>query len=540
MTIGEKITHLRNSANISQEALADKLSVSRQSVSKWEMDQAQPQIDKILQICELFNISCDELLCDKITINRATAGAPVKNKYFGTDGFRGEANLNLTSMQGYKVGRFLGWYFASSLSNNQTAGYRPKIVIGKDTRRSSYMLEYSIVAGITASGADAYMLHVTTTPSVSYVTRQDEFDCGIMITASHNPFYDNGIKVINKYGEKLDDETTALIEAYIDGNLASLGIQGDDLPLAHRERIGQIIDYSAGRNRYIGYLISLASNSYKKLRIGLDCANGASWMIAKSVFDALGAQTVVIGNQPDGLNVNNGYGSTHIETLCTLVKEQHLDAGFAFDGDADRCIAVDENGNVIDGDAMLYILGKRLKRKGMLNKDTVVATVMSNSGFFASLKNLGIGCDQTKVGDRFVYESMQNNDFSLGGEQSGHIILKKYATTGDGILTAIMLTEEMCDSKSTLAQLSEGLMLYPQHLVNLRVKEKSAVMNDPEVLAAEKKVNELIDGKGRALLRESGTEPVIRIMIEAETLPLCEEYAEIIAKVIRERGHLSE
>ena len=540
MTIGEKITHLRNSANISQEALADKLSVSRQSVSKWEMDQAQPQIDKILQICELFNISCDELLYDKITINRVPAGAPVKNKYFGTDGFRGEANLNLTSMQAYKVGRFLGWYFASSLSNNQTAGYRPRIVIGKDTRRSSYMLEYSIVAGITASGADAYMLHVTTTPSVSYVTRQDEFDCGIMITASHNPFYDNGIKVINKYGEKLDDETTALIEAYIDGNLASLGIQGDDLPLAHRERIGQIIDYSAGRNRYIGYLISLASNSYKRLRIGLDCANGASWMIAKSVFDALGAQTVVIGNQPDGLNVNNGYGSTHIEKLCALVKEQHLDAGFAFDGDADRCIAVDENGNVIDGDAMLYILGKRLKRKGMLNKDTVVATVMSNSGFFASLKNLGIECDQTKVGDRFVYESMQNNDFSLGGEQSGHIILKKYATTGDGILTAIMLAEEMCDSKSTLAQLSEGLMLYPQHLVNLRVKEKAAVMNDPEVLAAEEKVNELINGKGRALLRESGTEPVIRIMIEAETLPLCEEYAEIIAKVIRERGHLSE
>lgn len=540
MTIGEKITHLRNSANISQEALADKLSVSRQSVSKWEMDQAQPQIDKILQICELFNISCDELLYDKITINRAPAGAPVKNKYFGTDGFRGEANLNLTSMQAYKVGRFLGWYFASSLSNNQTSGYRPRIVIGKDTRRSSYMLEYSIVAGITASGADAYMLHVTTTPSVSYVTRQDEFDCGIMITASHNPFYDNGIKVINKYGEKLDDETTALIEAYIDGNLASLGIQGDDLPLAHRERIGQIIDYSAGRNRYIGYLISLASNSYKKLRIGLDCANGASWMIAKSVFDALGAQTIVIGNQPDGLNVNNGYGSTHIEKLCALVKEQHLDAGFAFDGDADRCIAVDENGNVIDGDAMLYILGKRLKRKGMLNKDTVVATVMSNSGFFASLKNLGIECDQTKVGDRFVYESMQNNDFSLGGEQSGHIILKKYATTGDGILTAIMLAEEMCDSKSTLAQLSEGLMLYPQHLVNLRVKEKAAVMNDPEVLAAEEKVNELINGKGRALLRESGTEPVIRIMIEAETLPLCEEYAEIIAKVIRERGHLSE
>ena len=540
MTIGQKITNLRTAMDISQETLADRLSVSRQSVSKWEMDQAQPQIDKILQLCELFNISADELLYDKISINRSPAGAPVKNKYFGTDGFRGEANLNLTSMHAYKVGRFLGWYYSSKLSGCASTGYRPKIVIGKDTRRSSYMLEYSIVAGITASGADAYMLHVTTTPSVSYVTRQDEFDCGIMITASHNPFYDNGIKVINKYGEKLDDETTALIEAYIDGNLSALGVQGDDLPLAHRERIGEIVDYSAGRNRYVGYLISVASNSYKKLRIGLDCANGASWMIAKSVFDALGAQTVVIGNEPNGLNVNNGCGSTHIENLCNLVKEQHLDVGFAFDGDADRCIAVDENGNVIDGDAMMYILANRLKSRDMLNGNTVVATVMSNSGFFASLKKLGIECDQTKVGDRFVYESMQNNNFSLGGEQSGHIILKKYATTGDGILTAIMLAEEMCDKKMSLAKLSENLMLYPQHLVNLRVKSKADVMNDSEVLAAKDEVNKLIDGNGRALLRESGTEPVIRIMIEAETNELCVEYAEMIAKVIRERGHLSE
>ncbi len=540
MTIGEKITNMRNSLGLSQEALADKLSVSRQSVSKWEMDQAQPQIDKILQLCELFSVSTDELLYDKIDINRSPAGTPVKNKYFGTDGFRGEANLNLTSMQAYKVGRFLGWYFSSALSGCNKANYRPKIVIGKDTRRSSYMLEYSIVAGITASGADAYMLHVTTTPSVSYVTRQDEFDCGIMITASHNPFYDNGIKVINKYGEKLDDETTALIEAYIDGNLSAIGVQGEDLPLAHREKIGEIVDYSAGRNRYVGYLISVASNSYKKLRIGLDCANGASWMIAKSVFDALGAQTVVIGNEPDGLNVNDGCGSTHIEKLCALVKEQHLDVGFAFDGDADRCIAVDENGNMVDGDAMMYILANRLKSRDMLNGNTVVATVMSNSGFFASLKKLGIECDQTKVGDRFVYESMQNNDFSLGGEQSGHIILKKYATTGDGILTAIMLAEEMCDRKMSLGKLAEPLMLYPQHLVNLRVKDKSAVMNDAEVLAAKENVNALINGNGRALLRESGTEPVIRIMIEAETTELCEEYAEKIAKVIRERGHLSE
>ena len=538
MTIGEKITHLRNSMSMSQEALADKLLVSRQAVSKWEMDQAQPQIDNVLQICELFNISSDELIHDEITINRAPKGAPIKNKYFGTDGFRGEANLTLTSMHAYKVGRFLGWYYSSQLSGCPKAGYRPKIVIGKDTRRSSYMLEYSIVAGITASGADAYMLHVTTTPSISYVTRQDEFDCGIMITASHNPYYDNGIKVINRFGEKLDDETTALIEAYIDGNLSALGVEGKDLPLAHRDRIGKIIDHVSGRNRYVGYLISLASNSYKNLKIGLDCANGASWMIAKAVFDAFGAQTVIIGAEPDGLNVNNGCGSTHVEKLCELVKERHLDVGFAFDGDADRCIAVDENGNIVDGDGMMYILANRLKSRGMLNGDTVVATVMSNSGFFASLDKIGIKCDQTKVGDRFVYESMQNNDFSLGGEQSGHIILKKYATTGDGILTAIMIAEEMCDRKSSLSSLVEPLTLYPQYMINVRVKDKSAVMNDSDVLAEKDKVEELIAGNGRALLRESGTEPVIRIMIESETQELCVKYAQMIKEVIDKKGHI--
>lgn len=537
MTLGEKITHLRNSLGMSQETLADKLSVSRQAVSKWEMDQAQPQIDKVLQICELFNISTEDLLRDEIVVNRAPKGAPVKNKYFGTDGFRGEANLNLTSMQAYKVGRFLGWYYSSALSGCKDPAYRPRIVIGKDTRRSSYMLEYSIVAGITASGADAYMLHVTTTPSVSYVTRQDEFDCGIMITASHNPFYDNGIKVINRHGEKLDDETTALIEAYIDGNMYALGVEDRDLPLAQRDNIGRIIDHVSGRNRYVGYLISVASNSYKKLRIGLDCANGASWMIAKAVFDALGAQTYVIGAEPDGLNVNNGCGSTHMEKLCALVKEEKLDVGFAFDGDADRCIAVDENGNIVDGDAMMYVLANRLKSRGMLNGNTVVATVMSNSGFFASLKKIGIECDQTKVGDRFVYESMQENNFSLGGEQSGHIIIKKYATTGDGILTAIMIAEEMCDRKLSLGKLVEPIMLYPQHMVNLRVKDKEAVLNDKDVIDELKKVEALIDGNGRALLRQSGTEPVIRIMIESESMELCEKYAGMIADVIIKGGH---
>lgn len=537
MTIGEKIAKLRIAANISQEQLGEKISVSRQSVSKWEMDQALPQIDKVLQLCELFNISTDDLLHDKLPIKETGAGKNSKNKYFGTDGFRGEANLNLTSMQAYKVGRFLGWYYSSELSGCPKAGYRPKIVIGKDTRRSSYMLEYSIVAGITASGADAYMLHVTTTPSVSYVTRQEDFDCGIMITASHNPFYDNGIKVINRYGEKLDDKVAALIECYIDGDLAALGVSGDDLPLAHRERIGCIVDYVSGRNRYVGYLISLASHSYKHLRIGIDCANGASWMIAKSVFDALGAQTVVVGAEPNGLNVNENCGSTHIENLIRIVKERHLDLGFAFDGDADRCIAVDENGCICDGDKMLYILGKRLKSRGVLNDNTIVATIMSNSGLIASLKDIGIKCVQTDVGDRFVYECMQNNDYTLGGEQSGHIILKKYATTGDGILTAIMIAEEVCDLKLPLSKLTNSVKLYPQYTKNIRVKDKGAVMKDDAVQNELKKVTDLIDGKGRVLLRQSGTEPVIRIMLECETEEKCTEYADIIANVIIERGH---
>ncbi len=538
MTIGEKILKLRIAADISQEQLAEKISVSRQSVSKWEMDQALPQIDKVLLLCELFDISTDELLQDKISINRTPSGAPRHNKYFGTDGFRGEANINLTSIQAYKIGRFLGWYYSSSLSGCTTPGYKPRIVVGKDTRRSSYTLEYSIVAGITASGADAYMLHVTTTPSVTYVTRQDEFDCGIMITASHNPYYDNGIKVVNRFGEKLDDDTASLIEAYIDGDLKAIGVAGDDLPLACRERIGCIVDYVAGRNRYVAYLISLASHSYKSLRIGLDCANGPSWSIARAVFGALGAQTYVIGAEPDGLNVNNGCGSTHIENLCRLVKEQHLDVGFAFDGDADRCIAVDENGNIVDGDVILYILGKRLKSRGMLNNNTVVATIMSNSGLISSLEKIGIKCEQTTVGDRFVYECMQNKDYSLGGEQTGHIIIKKYATTGDGLLTAIMLAEELCDSKQPLSKLAEPVNLYKQFVKNVRVKDKEAVLADKEVQCSLEQVRALINGNGRALLRKSGTEPVIRIMIECEEN--CEMYAEIIAKTVKERGYCVE
>ena len=530
MTIGSKITLLRNGVGISQEKLADMLGVSRQSVSKWEMDQAVPQIDKILQIADIFHVSCDALLREDIEIKDAKRQA---GKYFGTDGFRGESNVGLTSMHAYKVGRFLGWYY-------QRESARPRIVIGKDTRRSSYMLEYAIASGIAASGGDAYILHVTTTPSVSYVTRLDGFDCGVMITASHNPFYDNGIKVINRYGEKLDDHTTSLIEAYLDGDLAYLGITEGDLPLPTGEHIGSIHDHVSGRNRYIGYLISLASNSYKKLRIGLDCANGASWSIARAVFGALGAQLYVIGDEPDGMNINKNCGSTHLENLVKLVREKHLDMGFAFDGDCDRCLAVDEKGNVVDGDKIMYLLTKRLKSRGMLNDNTLVATVMSNSGFVASLDKLGISCIQTKVGDRFVYECMQEGDYSIGGEQSGHIIMKKYATTGDGLLTAIMVCEEICDSKSSLSRLVEDVAIYPQYLKNVRVTDKDAAMNDKNVLESVKAVEALIAGNGRVLLRPSGTEPLIRIMIECESEEKCREYADIVAKAVTEGGYAIE
>lgn len=454
------------------------------------------------------------------------------NKYFGTDGFRGEVNINLTAEHAYKIGRFLGWYFSSPICKNEILNKRPRIVIGKDTRRSSYMLEYALCSGVIASGGDAYILHVTTTPSVSYVTRLENFDCGIMITASHNPYYDNGIKLINKYGEKFDDDATALIEKYIDGDLKSLGINANDLPLARRDAIGAVVDYVSGRNRYVGYLISLASHSYKHLKIGLDCANGAAWSVAKAVFDALGAKTYVMGDRPNGVNINEDCGSTHIENLCRMVREQHLDIGFAFDGDADRCIAVDEKGNEVDGDKMMYILAHRLKSRGMLKDNTVVATIMSNSGFVNALKGDGLNCELTTVGDRFVYERMQQKDYDLGGEQSGHIILKKYATTGDGLLTAIMITEELCDKKLPLSKLAEPVALYPQFTKNVRVNDKKAVMTNESVLTAVKETEEKINGKGRVLLRESGTEPVVRVMVECEKEGLCRDYADYIANAI--------
>ena len=454
-------------------------------------------------------------------------------RYFGTDGFRGEANKNLTVEHAYKVGRFIGWYY------HQMTGKKCKVVIGKETRRSSYMFEYSLVAGLTASGADAYLLHVTTTPSVSYVTRTEDFDCGIMISASHNPFYDNGIKLINGNGEKMDEKTISYIEDYIDGKLNLFGEEMTDVPFAVREEIGCTVDYAAGRNRYVGYLISLATYSYKNMRVGLDCANGSSWMIAKSVFDALGAKTYVINAEPDGTNINNHAGSTHIEVLQKFVKDNNLDVGFAYDGDADRCIAVDEKGNVVDGDLILYIYGKYMKERGKLLNNTVVTTIMSNFGLYKAFDEAGINYEKTAVGDKYVYENMVQNGHRIGGEQSGHIIFSKYATTGDGILTSMKMMEVILAKKLPLSKLAEPVTIYPQVLKNVRVKSKPEAQNDLDVQEAVAKVAEMLGDTGRILVRESGTEPVIRVMVEAETESLCEKYVDQVIDVIKSKGHIA-
>ena len=457
-------------------------------------------------------------------------------KYFGTDGFRGEANVNLTVDHARKVGRFLGWYYGQ-LKKQAGDDAPAKIVIGKDTRRSSYMFEYALVAGLTASGADAYLLHVTTTPSVAYVARTEDFDCGIMISASHNPYYDNGIKLINGNGEKLDEATINLVEAYLDGELEVFGQKYEEIPFAHKDAIGCTVDYAAGRNRYMGYLISLGLYSFKGMKVGLDCANGSSWNMAKQIFDSLGAKTYVINAEPDGTNINRDAGSTHIEGLQKYVVENGLDVGFAYDGDADRCLCVDEKGNIVDGDAILYIYGRYMKERGKLLTNTVVTTVMSNFGLYKAFDELGIDYAKTAVGDKYVYENMVKNGHRIGGEQSGHIIFSKYATTGDGILTAIKMMEVMLEKKSSLATLTSPVRIYPQVLKNVRVKSKPEAQNDADVQAAVKQVAETLGSTGRILVRESGTEPVIRVMVEAETKEECEKYVDSVIDVIKEKGH---
>ena len=457
-------------------------------------------------------------------------------RYFGTDGFRGEANENLTADHAYKVGRFLGWYYGE-LKRQKGDDTPAKIVIGKDTRRSSYMFEYSIVGGLTASGADAYLLHVTTTPSVAYIARVDEFDCGIMISASHNPYYDNGIKLINGNGEKMDEETISLVEDYIDGKLEVFGQKWEEVPFAHREHIGCTVDYISGRNRYVGYLISLGMYSFRGMKVGLDCANGSSWNIAKSVFDALGAKTYVINASPDGTNINMNAGSTHIEGLCRYVVENGLDVGFAYDGDADRCLCVDEKGNVISGDHILYIYGAYMKERGKLLNNTVVTTVMSNFGLYKAFDELGIGYAKTAVGDKYVYEYMTKNSCRIGGEQSGHIIFSKYASTGDGILTSLKMMEVMMAKKKKMSELAEPLKIYPQVLENIRVTDKKAAQQDSEVQAAVKAVAQELGESGRILVRESGTEPLVRVMVEASDEDICRRYVDSVINVIRSKGY---
>ena len=443
-------------------------------------------------------------------------------KYFGTDGFRGEANVNLNVVHAYKVGRFLGWYYGRE--------HKARVIIGKDTRRSSYMFEDALSSGLTASGADVYLLHVTPTPSVSYVVRTEDFDCGIMISASHNPYYDNGLKVINGNGHKLESEIEEKIEAYIDSS-------EDTIPMATRENIGCTVDYAIGRHRYIGYLMSLATRSFKNVKVGLDCANGSSYSVAKGVFDALGAKTYAIGMEPNGININDGCGSTHIENLQKFVIENNLDVGFAYDGDADRCLAVDDKGEVIDGDAILYLCGCYLKEKGELNNNTVVTTVMSNLGLYKALDRAGISYEQTAVGDKYVNANMMENGHSLGGEQSGHIIFSKYAVTGDGVLTSLMLMEVMLEKKTKLSELRKDLKVYPQLLKNVRVADKPAARADEDVQAAVEKVSKELGDEGRILLRESGTEPVIRVMVEAKTDELCEKYVDEVVNVLYSKGH---
>ena len=446
-------------------------------------------------------------------------------KYFGTDGFRGEANVNLTVEHAFKVGRFLGWYYGQ-----KNPAERCRIVIGKDTRRSSYMFEYSLVAGLTASGADVFLLHVTTTPSVSYVVRTEGFNCGIMISASHNPYYDNGIKVINEKGEKLEESVITEIEKYLDGEI-------EEIPFAKKDKIGRTVDFAAGRNRYIGYLISIATRSFKNMKVALDCANGSASAIAKNVFDALGAQTHVINNEPNGLNINTDCGSTHIEHLQKLVVEEGCDVGFAYDGDADRCIAVDEKGNVVDGDGIMYICGKYMKEQGSLFHNTVVTTVMSNFGLYKAFDREDISYEKTAVGDKYVYENMAATGNCLGGEQSGHIIFSKHATTGDGILTSLKVMEVILEKKQTLAKLASEYEVYPQVLKNVKVKDKKAAQDDEKVQAEVKKVTESLGSDGRILLRQSGTEPVVRVMVEASDLETCEKYVDQVIKVMEEQGH---
>ena len=457
-------------------------------------------------------------------------------RYFGLDGFRGEVNVTLTAEHAFQIGRFLGWYYCKCRRRSGVEG-PARIIIGKDTRRSSYMLEANLIGGLVASGADAYSLHVAPISAVSYIVRTDKFDCGIMVSASHNPYYDNGIKLFGSTGEKLDDETIGLLEDYLDGKLNAFGRDWQELPLAQRNRIGRSVDYVAGRNRYIGYLISLGLYSFQGLKVGLDCANGSSWITAKAVFDALGAKTYVINAEPNGYNINENAGSSHVEILQRFVLENHLDVGFAYDGDADRCICVDERGGIVTGDHILYICGAYMKEKGLLKNNTIVTTVMSNAGLYRALDDLEIQYVRTPVGDRHVYEYMHSHGCSLGGEQNGHILFSRYGTCGDGILTSLKIMDIMMDTGNPLSKLHEKFDFYPQITRSIRVSDKNAAVSDPEVQQIVSSIEGQLSGTGRILIRASQTEPMVRVMVEAPKEQLCQDYISKVLWKIRENGY---
>lgn len=446
-------------------------------------------------------------------------------KYFGTDGFRGEAGVVLTAEHAFKIGRFIGHFYSSS-ENKKT-----RIIIGKDTRCSGDMLEAALGAGITSSGADVYLMGITTTPSVSYVTGTENFDCGIMISASHNPYYDNGIKLINGDGEKMQESVIEQVEAYIDGD-------GKDFEFAKDGEIGRVVQYGVGVETYEKHLISSAGGGYKGMKIAIDCANGSAYKIGKRVFEAMGAKVLVINDRPDGMNINSDCGSTHIGGLCEFVVKNKCDMGFAFDGDADRCLAVDENGKIVDGDHIMYICGRYMKEKGLLENDTIVTTVMSNFGLYKAFDKSGIKYEKTDVGDKYVYENMKSGGHILGGEQSGHIIFMKHAHTGDGILTALNVTDTVKDTGKKLSELASPVVVYPQVLKNVIVTDKDETLADPCIKNQVMRVSESLGDNGRILLRKSGTEPVLRVMVEAASENMCEKYADEVIEKMAECGYL--
>ena len=535
MTIDKKIIILRKNNNLSQDDLVALLGISRQSLFKWEKGLAVPQTEKVIELSKIFKVSFDLLIDDNVELTDLSddSGKGYPSKYLLTNGYRGEANKELTSDIAYKIGRFLGWYYCNPKYNKDVFDKKPSIVIGKDTRRSSYMFEFAIASGVASSGADVYMMHVTTTPSIGYIVNNEQFECGVMVTASHNPSFDNGIKLVTKDGELVDENLIYLLESYLSGNLKPLGIDDKDLPFAKRADIGIIKDFESGRDKYINYLVSLSKYSFRNLRIGLDLSNGASYMIAKRVFEELGAQLFIINDKPDGTNINDNSGSTHIEALSTLVIENNLDVGFAFDGDADRCIAIDEKGNEINGDKIIYLLANKLKDNRALNKNTVVISEMSNTGLIGALKERDIKTVIADVGDRNVLEEMINGNYSLGGEQSGHVLLRKYASTSDGIIAAILILEEMIDKKQKPSELVARVTLMPQLTESIEVNNKEAVLNNELVQSKYKEITDRLGNKGRILLRTSKTEPVIRVMVECSNIKKNKECIDEMSATIK-------